>query len=233
MKIIKYILIILGVVVSIVGIAMCIGFLGAFINDKLGWQWIVFTLAFFVLLSLIYIMRDRKKSIENDSQLEKIGMLIFPDYKDEFKKFYSLYLQDPKQFLAQEELQEFDLGNIRPIDVLYLFGEIKSLVHLIDWRGEEDEDEIETYLENNHLKHKHTWTNTSKLRVGVSEEKQRNGKFIITLFKSIDKDLQTINKQLIFLDLGSDAYAYTTVDTNTFDEIINNSPSNFHGSNTL
>jgi len=233
MKIVKYILIILSVLVSIVGIAVGIGFLGAFINDKLGWQWMIFMLAFFVLLSLIYIMRDRKKSIESDSQLEKIGMLIFPDYKDEFKKFYDLYLQDPKQFLAQKELQEFDLGEMRAIDVLYAFGELKSLVHLIDWRGEEDEDQIETYLENNHLKQKHTWTNTSKIRVGVSEEKQRNGKFIITLFKSIDKDLQPINQRLIFLDLGSDAYAYTIVDSNTFDEIISHSPSNFHGSNKL
>lgn len=233
MKALKYILIILGVLISIVAFAFGIGFLGAFLNDKLGEYWYIYILVILVLASLMYLLKDHKKSRTSEAELLKTGVLIFQNHKDEFENFYNVYLYDKKKFLAQEELQEFDLENLRPIDVLYIFGETKNLVQLIDWRGEENEAEIETFIEDNLLKQKHTWTNTSKLRVGVSEEKQRNGTFIIDLFKSIDKDLATLNQQMIFFDLGSDAYAYTLVDSKTFDEIIITSSDHFHGTNKL
>ncbi|MCO4293172.1 hypothetical protein NF867_09875 [Solitalea sp. MAHUQ-68] len=237
MKTIRLISIILGVLIAIVGFALGVGFLIAFLNDKLGKQWIIFAFVI-VLLALViilkYLERAEKKRGKNDSDLLRIGKLIFQNHKEEFDSFYNLYLHDKKKFSAQKELQGFDLENLRPIDVLSIFGESKNLVHLIDWRGEEDEDKIETHIEENILKEKHNWTNTNKLRLGVvSDEKQRNGKFIIDLFKSVDKDLQTINQRIIFLDLGSDAYAYMTVDSKTFDEIIISSPDNFHGTNKL
>lgn len=233
MKIIKYLSIILGVLIAIVGFALGIGFLWGFIADKLGGQWLIYMLVILVIASLIYLYKDNRKNVKSDSELLRIGMLIFQNHKEEFASFYNLYLHDRKKFAAQKELLEFDLENLKPIDVLYIFGESKNLVHLIDWRGEEEEEKIETYIEDNILKGKHTWTNTSQLRVGVSEKKQRNGKFIVDLFKSVDKDLQTIDQRIIFFDLGSDAYAYTTVDSKTFGDILINSPDNFHGTNKL
>jgi hypothetical protein len=224
---------ILGVIIAIIGFAMGIGFLGAFIQDKLGGQSMIYLLVVLVVASLIYLIKSPKKSRRNNSELLRVGTLIFQNHKEEFVSFYNLYLHDKKKFLVQKEMEEFDLENLRPIDVLYIFGASKNLVHLIDWRGEEYEEDIETYIEDHLLKQKHTWTNASKLRLGVDEQKQRNGKFIVDLFKSVDNDLQAINQRILFFDLGSDAYAYTTLDSKTFDEIILNAPDSFHGTNKL
>jgi hypothetical protein len=187
----------------------------------------------FVALAIVFAIQAFRKKKGNRSSLLDIGKLLFSNDKEGFDSFYNLYLSDKAKFLSEndeflQEYDHFDLQKLKPIEVLYLFGNAKELLCMTDWRGEENEQEIETFIDHL-LTQKHTWTNTSNLRVGTDEDKQRDGKFIIDLLKSIDKDLQTINQRLVFFDLGWDAYVYTTVDSNTFREVISTSPNEFHG----
>ena len=179
---------------------------------------------------------QKKKQTTKLDTLE-IGQLLFQNNKKEFQVFYNLYSADyekfkPKYNTILKNYNNFDLENLKPIEILYIFGDNKKAINLIDWRGEENLYEIEDHIENQ-LNQKLDWTNTVNLRTGVDEELQTDGIFIIDLFKSVDNDLRTINQKLIFFDLGWDSYIFKTVDNLTFDKIISKSPDNFHGTDNL
>lgn len=103
---------------------------------------------------------------------------------------------------------------------------------MTDWRGEENEREIEYFLEDK-IKIKTDWKNANEIRKGVDEKRKRDGKFIIDLLKTIDQDLASLNKRLIFLDLGWDAYVYTVVDQVSYKTINNKFKTLFHWTEKL
>ena len=208
-----------------------------FIKEIYGDNWLIYPLIILGLLGFIYWINDEsKKELKNKkdtSQLFNIGLLIFQNHKEEFQTFYGIFQKDKKKFITENDILDYDFNTLKPIDVLYLFGESKNLVQIIDWRGEENEMEIEEFIEYNIIKKAITWSNSAKLRNNISIAKQRNGKFIIDLFKAINYDLKPINQKLLFFELGNDAYFFTSVDFNTFDKIIIKAPNYFYGSNNL
>jgi len=127
-----------------------------------------------------------------------------------------------------EKYDNFDLNALQPLEVLYIFGDSKGLIAMTDWRGEENEREVEESL-NKILKQNYAWTNASKAREGINEDQQRNGKFIIELLKAVDKDLQATDQRLIFLHLGWDAYVFMPVSSKTCKEVINKLTTEFYG----
>ncbi|MCH7403921.1 hypothetical protein ACFOUP_04510 [Belliella kenyensis] len=181
---------------------------------------------------------DSKLSVKtNDKELIDIGALLFPEVKTYFETFFNTFLNDNKRFLTENEelLEDYDnlqLDKLTPIEVIYIFGDSKEKLWMTDWRGEENEREIENFLEDN-LQIKTDWKNVNEIRKGFDEEKQSDGKFIIDLLKTIDRDLESINKRLIFLDLGWDAYVYTAIDQVSFETITDNFGTYFHGTEKL
>jgi hypothetical protein len=167
------------------------------------------------------------------SSLLDVGKILFPDAIQAWETFYGSFISDRKIFISQNSqllssYDNFDLSNLKPIEVLYIFGDSKGLITVTDWRGEENENEIEESL-NKVLKQNYTWTNALKTREGLKENQQRDGKFVIELLKSIDKDLQTTGHRLIFLQLGWDAYVFMPVGASVFNEVISKSPGEFYG----
>ena len=231
-----YLILFLGLI-AIITIVFGFGIFIEFIKEIYGDNWLIYPLLILGLVGFIYWINDElkveRKNKKDTSELFNIGLLIFQNHKEEFETFYSLFQKDKKKFISQNELLDYDFNTLKPIDVLYLFAESKKLVHIIDWRGEENEMEIEEFIENNIIKQAHNWTNSTNLRNSISLDKQRDGKFIVDLFKAINKDLKSISQKLLFFELGSDVYTFTTVDFITFDEIIKKSPNYFHGSNKL
>ena len=72
----------------------------------------------------------------------------------EFLIFYNLYAADyekfkPKYNTILKNYNNFDLENLKPIEILYIFGDNKKAINLIDWRGEENLYEIEDTLRTN------------------------------------------------------------------------------------
>jgi len=182
--------------------------------------------------------RNKKGYVQtNNNDLLEAGQLLFSEFKPDFEVFLNLFLNDKKIFLAdnQELLADYDnfeLEKLMPIEVIYLFGDSKQKVGMTDWRGEENEREMEHFIEEK-LKIKTVWTNVNELRKGADEEKQRDGEFIITLLKTIDKDLAPLNKRLILFDLGWDAYVYTVVDQVAYKTITDKCSAHFHGTDKL
>src|SRR5215204_4231529 len=177
-----------------------------------------------------------KLLVSNSDYLE-IGRLLFPNHKSEFDNFFNSFITDKAKFISEHDelLQDYDnfeLEKLKAIEVLYIFGDSKKQLWLIDWKGEENEKEIESFVEK-HLNKKITWTNASKFRSDNAKTDQRDGSFVIELFKQADKDLQQINRRLIFFSLGWDAYVFTAVDKKSFDHITTKMPSNFEGADKL
>ncbi|REH00761.1 DUF6630 family protein [Flavobacterium aquicola] len=181
---------------------------------------------------------DSKLSVKsNDKELIEIGTIIFPELKTDFETFFNTFLKDKKRFITEnkellEDYDNFKLGKLNPIEVIYIFGDSKEKLLMTDWHGEENEREIENFLENK-LQIKTDLKNVNEIRKGVDKEKQRDGKFIIDLLKTIDKDLELLNKKLIFLDLDWDAYVYTVIDQVSYKTITDKFGTHFHGTEKL
>jgi hypothetical protein len=158
--------------------------------------------------------RNRKK-LKNDDLVEA-GKYLFPDYFSDFEIFIKSFLQNKAKFILENKAlllgyDNFEMNKLKPIDVIYIFGDSKKLFNLADWRGEENESETEHFLEET-FDIKSEWKNANRLRKGSDEDDQDEGGFIIDLFKAIDKDLKPLHKRLVFLDLGWDSYVYTIVE---------------------
>lgn len=201
-------------------------------------KYIVIAILTVIIVGAIQAFRNKKGNfLMNNTDLLEAGQLLFPELKTDFEFFFNSFLKDKKTFLADnqellEEYDNFELDKLKPIEVIYIFGDSKEKLWMTDWRGEENEKEIEIFLENK-LQIKTDWRNVNEIRKGADEEKQRDGEFIIDLLKTIDKDLEILNKRLIFLDLGWDAYVYTVVDQSSNKTIIDKFGTLFHGTEKL
>lgn len=190
-----------------------------------------------LILAAIQAFRNRKgKRQPSDPALLEAGKILYAADKQAFEDFFNLFLADKKKFIAEKEniLEDYFFENdeLRAIDVLYIFGDQNRKLIFTDWRGEENTREIEEFISQN-LNLSPTWTQTDKLRATATEESERDGKYIIKLLKAIDQDLNAMSKQLLFLDLGWDAYIYTVLDKATFTQIIALAPNDFHGMDKL
>lgn len=194
----------------------------------------------FIIIKLIH--EDRKeKSIKHSSlnQIDflEIGKLIFIDNKNEFQSFFNLFISDRETFLqtyndALEDYSNFELNKINSLEALYIFGDIREQLIITDWKGEENEKEIESFFETN-LKIESDWSNSNKLRSIIDERNRIEGKFIVELLKAIDSDLRLINKKILFLNLEWDAYVYTVVDKNSYNKITEKDNSSFYGTEKM
>ena len=198
---------------------------------------VVFVLTLLIIFSYRFVKARKGKLLANNSDFLEAGQLLFPNHKTEFVNFFNSFIADKAKFIFEHEelLQDYDnfeLEKLKAIEVLYIFGDSKKQLWVTDWRGEENEKEIETFIEK-HLNQKVTWANAAKFRTDNAKADTREGDFVIGLFKQIDKDLQQINQQLIFFSLGWDAYVFNTVDTKSFDQITTKLPSHFEGADKL
>lgn len=181
---------------------------------------------------------DSKLSVKTyDKELIDIGTLLFPELKTYFETFFNTFLNNKKRFLTEnkqllEDYDNFQLDKLTPLEVIYIFGDSKEKLWMTDWRGEENEREIQNFLEDK-LQIKTDWKNVNEIRKEVDEEKQKDGKIILDLLKTIDKDLEALNKRLIFLDLSWDAYVFTVVDQVSYKSITDNFGTLFHGTEKL
>jgi hypothetical protein len=196
-----------------------------------------FAVLTFVVIGTIQFFRNRKRNrVAKESSFSEIGRLLYPDQVAAFDTIFNAYLTDTKKFIMENDelLEEYDFddGEIKAIELLYIFGDSKEKVFMTDWRGEENSKEIEDFIERM-IPVKPAWANTNQLRTNTKESDERDGGFIIDLFKAIDKDLAVLDKKLIFYQLGWDAYVYTIVDSKTFKEITAKAPGDFVGSAKL
>jgi hypothetical protein len=201
-------------------------------------KYLIIAILTILIVGAIQAFRNKKGNfLIKNSDLLEAGHLLFPNLRTDFEKFFNSFLNDKKTFLAEnkellEDYDSFELDKLKPLEVIYIFGDSKQKVWMTDWRGEENEREIENFIEDK-LQIKTDWTNVNKLRKGADEEKQRDGEFIIDLLKTIDEDVKLLNKKLIFFDLAWDAYVYTVVDQTSQKTLTDKFGVLFHGTEKL
>jgi len=216
-------------ILGIIILSIIILVISAVIFSQLSGKWqIAIAAVIFVPLIIAAILSEiseKKEARNKQIALRQIGKQIFSNYNDEFEDFHhsylhNKYLHNKKKFSTQaaqllKNDEVFDVKNLQPAELLYIFASSKNLAQIIDWRGEENEGEIEKFIEQM-LKQKPLWANTSELRMNESE--QQNDKFIIKLFRSINKDLKAIGYKLLFFDLKWDSYVYMIIPTKVFEQ---------------
>jgi hypothetical protein len=172
-------------------------------------------------------------SHEDEKTYLEIGNKLFIDDNSKFNKFFNLYLNDKSMFASKYkkiliEYTNFDIENLKPIEAFYIFADSKNILFQSDWKDEENESEIEVFIQQL-IHQKIVWANTTSFRINTIAETQGKGTYIVGLLKSIDKDLQIINHKLLFFELDWDSYIYTAINQEKFDFVINNSTKYFHG----
>lgn len=173
----------------------------------------------------------------SQKELIEIGQLLFSDFYIEYENLVNSYHKDKNEFISENKDLISNYGNfkferLKPIELVYIFGDSKEKLWTTDWRGEENLREIENFLENK-LQLKIEWKNVNEIRNGVNEQRQRDGEFMINFLKTIDKDLETLKKRLIFLDLSWDAYVYTVIDQASYETVTDKFGTLFHGTENL
>jgi len=182
------------------------------------------------LIIVDIIKRPAKKQTAKKAKatdLLEMGGLLFTNYKNEFETYYRLYLTDKNKFHTTYPIDlPDDRKELTPIEAFQAFADDKQIAAHLDWRGEDDVYEIEEFIALQ-IEKPPLWTNTIMLRTAVPINRQRDGKFIVKLFQAIDKDLQTINFRLLFLDMGWDAYVFLPATAVVFDKVLEKAPNYF------
>ena len=179
----------------------------------------------YLFLPLIFIgawfygKNEEKKKKKAAADYLRAGELLFADQREGFTEFYQSYLRRKKK--EEDE----------PMDALNEFADGRNLLGVTDWRGEENEGEVEEFIEQL-LGQKIVWTHTALLRSEVPLDEQRDGGFIVDLFKAMDKDLKAIDRRLLFLGL-SDTYEYMVVPVRVLEDVRKMKLSGLRGAGEL
>lgn len=189
----------------------------------------------FLIIKLLFIgifKRQNSKDTKEKFETKQVGFLLFPDLNAEFENYLDLYKTNKSEFRKKYKENQKDIEDFTELNLIQSFGDIKQKLGFIDWKGEENEFEIDEYIEGQ-VQKEITWTNSNLWRKSISVDKQRDGKFIVKLFQAMDKDLQSLNFRLIFLNMGWDAYIFLPVTQQTFDKIFELAPNQFENAKDL
>jgi hypothetical protein len=159
--------------------------------------------------------KQKKKLNQKGADFLSVAKIIKPTFQTEIELFF-----------------KSSKDGLRPIDLFFNFMVDKKQVLNIDWRGEENEGEIETFIESLNQEQIH-WTKVNQLRTSQQTRKDSDENFTIKLLKSIDEDLQNINTRLLFLKTDGDSYVFTSVDTGTYRKVLDKLETEFYGVNKL
>jgi hypothetical protein len=108
----------------------------------------------------------------------------------------------------------------------------KAQIVNIDWSGEENEGEIQNFLEKANQQ-TITWTKVNDLREKQKITLDSSDEFLIKLLKAIDDDIKKIDRQLLFLKTDGDSYSFTSVDERTYRKALTQSKGDFFGTDKL
>lgn len=218
-------------ILGIIATAFIMMFFFTQLIDKLSKIGIIILGVILLIAAFLYDYVEKINKNKESLEFQRIFEIIFPNYSSEFDIFFKLYHNNKKEFDAKYKSTitnyvSFDLKNLESIELLFIFCDSKKLISIVDWRGEENEKEIEFFIENS-LEIEIDWSNTIELRQKIKNKE--DGEFIKMLFKSIQKDISKLNRKIIFLQMGWDSYVYTIVESEIAKKILTIYPKGFSG----
>jgi hypothetical protein len=141
--------------------------------------------------------------------------VVYGRMEKEFLAYYNLWLHDKTEFfrLHHDKFKSVSQPEyVTHLSIMSSFGDHPTFYLTIDWRGEENEGEIQEFCEDQIRKTIH-WRRADDLLTKTNSESQRDGKFILQLFTAIDLDLQDEGYRLVFKETNSDSYQFTLLRT--------------------
>ena len=160
--------------------------------------------------------------VDDTTAFIKIGKILFPKHSDDIEKCITLFSKNEAEFVEKYEnlVNEYDVivGESSMTELLFSYGDSKNKVIYIDWRGEENEGEIEEYIQNT-LSFQIDFTETTKFRKQSIELEKRDGEFVLNLFNEINTDLFKSGLILAFFNIEWDAYGFMVIPIKKFEEI--------------
>lgn len=171
-----------------------------------------------LLVGLRYFKSNGSVLPRASSKFLETGLLLFSDRAEEYKAYIDLFRNNQDSFLEQyeEKLDEYGFDNLTEFDAFRTFGDMYGYLMYMDWRGEENEREVEDFVEMKLAGKVIPWFKTDALREENAGKEQADGKFIIKLYKTIDEDLREQGHALLFLAVDGDGYSFMVA---TLDEL--------------
>lgn len=189
---------------------------------------IIIAVITFVLFAVFNLYKKKKKVFGSVDFLE-VGKLLYTKHPDDYGEYINHFRSDRKGFIEEYEdlIDEYDFEKITEFDAFRLFGDDKEYFSYIDWKGEENDREAESFIEKKLESVKIEWKLTDKLR--EQNTNQRDGTFIIKLFKAADADLRESGYALLFPVIDADGYSFKAVSLDTFEKVKSFAPRYFKG----
>ena len=216
-------ILVLAIIVASLFILIGIVYLTSLLLKSIDPLWSMILFSFIIIIAVVYDLTLKKRaSTQNEIFYEVTKYLLGDNYK-KFESFKNLYQSNPQAFLSKNNVlvkqnDNFDFKNLKSVELLYLFGTSEKIISVTDWKGEENEYEIEKFLDAN--ANSRVWENAIAFRKSVTKNEVRDDSFPIGLLKAIDKDLAIAGHRLLFLDLGWDSYVYLCITTTAYNRIL-------------
>jgi len=178
-------------------------------------KFIIIGIAIVVLFVSEFLWRKKSSKFNLDIAL-KIGDLLFKDDSDEFRKYVNLFVNEKEKFKEKYESDFEEIGiefnDIKLLDLVIQFGVDANKILIIDWRGEENDGEVQDFCEEI-LKCKIDWEEVNQFKVKERESD------VLVLFEKINADLSQLGYTLIFSTNSNDSYEIGVTKIENFDKI--------------
>lgn len=154
-----------------------------------------------------------------NTEIQKLSTLCFKEKTGEFEKFLNDFndfenfkIKHQKLLLKFADKEDFDdFKDYYPEHLFVIFGKSINKTYSVDWSGEEYAGEIKRSL-TEMLKTYNTPTfkwNNKKFESNLDFESFKKGDYVNLLFKALDKELNKLGFQILFIELYDDEYHYT------------------------
>jgi len=169
-----------------------------------------------IILVIILEFLWRRKHGLNIYKAEQIGKVLFESKQLRFEEYTKTYKTNKHNF---DMIYGEDVSGVgKPekmslLDFILLFGDHEDEILTIDWRGEENEEEIQSWCEEK-LGYNVDWYLVKQLKaksIKVSIEK---------LIQAINNDLNKINSNLIVFDSANDSFELAVISTENLNKLI-------------
>ena len=146
-------------------------------------------------------------------KLKEVARVVLRDKYDEFVRTYEAFLEDSESIADDEALSRIVPADeeepVAPDDFLWAFAAARRCIEWIDWKGEEDEDQLKRFVDERMQSlgaPKVDWAFLDDFERSIDLKKLRSGDYIGKKFTAIDQELRKKGVLLAMLQRGDDQY---------------------------
>src|SRR5687767_10050429 len=148
-----------------------------------------------------------------EPKLKEVAKVVLREKYDEFMRTYEAFLEDSDSIADDKELSRLVDADedepAEPDDFLWAFAAARRCIDWIDWKGEEDEDQLKRFVDERMQSlgaPKVDWTFLDEFEKSIDFKKLGSGSYITKKFTAVDQELRKQGVLLAMLQRGDDQY---------------------------